>query len=301
MFVTYSTLKYRSLRSDRWGLILTRNLSIADGAYTFLVVLPVLLSNLTRSWVFGTELCRLAASLRYLFLCASTNFVTAVSIHRMLQGLSPLRDFIIFTEKSVAFSLLIWAYSSVVSIRLLAAPPDSVFDPEIAYCRFPGFVLGLENYIFTGVMLVLPFCIVMSSHLVLCHISRRQLSRTRRLRKQSLKAAPLAAKIRERRNIRRTATTLGTLSTLLLVSWLPNIIQHFLSLPGVRRWCFYLYFLNTAGNPIIYTLVNRDFKNYARRRIVSAISKDQAGSMYRTKMYTTKLSPLSTYLPSTAV
>ena len=46
IFVTYSTTNYRSIRFDRWGLILTRNLSIADGLYTIFVIFPVLINNL---------------------------------------------------------------------------------------------------------------------------------------------------------------------------------------------------------------------------------------------------------------
>ena len=55
----------------------------------------------------------------------------------------------------------------------------------------------------------------------------------------------------------------------------------------------YLYFLNTAGNPILYTLVNRDFKNYAKRQIVSFISKDYTEGNRRNRTYTARLSPLS--------
>ena len=90
------------------------------------------------------------------------------------------------------------------------------------------------------------------------------------------------------------------MSALLLVSWLPNILQHLLPLYGARwrhfrRAVMYLYFFNTAGNPILYTLVNRDFKNYAKRQIVLFISKDYnlSEGNQRNRTYTARLSPLS--------
>ena len=61
LFMLRSTL-HRSLRSDRLGVVLARNLSLADGLYTFLFILPVLLNHMSRAWVFGEELCTVAAS-----------------------------------------------------------------------------------------------------------------------------------------------------------------------------------------------------------------------------------------------
>jgi hypothetical protein len=302
IFVTYSTTNYRSIRFDRWGLILTRNLSIADGLYTIFVIFPVLINNLGKKWVFGDVSCHMSAGFRIILMLASTNFLTGVSLHRLLQGLNPLRDYITLTRNSVGVSLLVWVYSSLVSIRLFSYDTFKVtFDAEIAYCTFHGYRRSCENFIFTSVMLTIPFCIIILSHLVLYVISKRQLDRSKRIRKQSMKAPALAlaGKIRERRSIRRTVTTLGSLAGLLLVSWLPYILQHLLPLYGdrwkhFRRAVMYLYFLNTAGNPILYTLVNRDFKNYAKRQIVSFISKDVTDpGNRRNRTYTARLSPLS--------
>ena len=302
-FVTYSTTNYRSIRFDRWGLILTRNLSIADGLYTVFVIFPVLINNLGQKWVFGDATCNMAAGLRLILMLASTNFLTGVSLHRLLQGLNPLRDYITLTRNSVGVSLMVWLYSSLVSIRLLSYTTFQVgFDSEIAYCTFHGYRRSCENFIFTTVMLTIPFCIIILSHIVLYCISKKQLDRSKMIRKQSIKAPALvvAGKMRERRSIRRTVTTLGSLSALLLVSWLPNILQHLLPLYGARwrhfrRAVMYLYFFNTAGNPILYTLVNRDFKNYAKRQIVLFISKDYnlSEGNQRNRTYTARLSPLS--------
>lgn len=301
LFVTYSTTNYRSIRFDRWGLILTRNLSIADGLYTIFVIFPVLINNLGKKWVFGDVSCRMSAGFRIILMLASCNFLTGVSLHRLLQGLNPLRDYITLTRNSVGVSLMVWIYSSLVSIRLLSYNTFKVhFDAEIAYCTFQGYRKSCESFIYTTVMLTIPFCIIILSHLILYYISRKQLNRSKKIRKQSIKAPALAlaGRMRERRSLRRTVTTLGSLAALLLVSWLPNILEQLLPLYGhrwrhFRRAVMYLYFLNTAGNPILYTLVNRDFKNYAKRQIVSFISKDYTENNRRNRTYTARLSPLS--------
>lgn len=301
MFVTYSTTNYRSIRFDKWGLILTKNLSIADGLYAVFVVFPVLINNLGKQWVFGDVMCIWAAGLKFIFMLASTNFLTAVSLHRLIQGLNPLRDYITLTRNSVGVSLIIWTYSSLVTIRMLSFRNFYVrFDPEIAFCSFHGYRTSCENFIFTTVMLLIPFCIIIVSHLGLYHISKNQLARSRKIRQQSVNAASLGARKREGRSMQRTLKTLGSLSALLVVSWLPNIVNHLVLLEAdacrpFRRAVMYLYFLNTSGNPILYTLVNRDFKNYAKRQLVSMISKDFTETNPRgpNRTYTARLSPLS--------
>lgn len=302
IFVTYSSTNYRSIRFDRWGPILTRNLSIADGLYTLFVIFPVLINNLGRKWVFGEVSCHMSAGFRITLMLASTNFLTGVSVHRLLQGLNPLRDYITLTRNSVGLSVIVWIYSSLVSVRLFTYDTFQVrFDSEIAYCKFQGYRHSCENFIFTTVMLTIPFCIIITSHLLLYYISKKQLNRSKKIRKQSIKAPGLvnAGKLRERRGIRRTLSTLTSLAALLVISWLPNILFHLLPLHGYhwrhfRRAVMYLYFLNTVGNPILYTLVNRDFKNYAKRQIVSFISKDFNTEMNRrNRTYTARLSPLS--------
>lgn len=299
IFITYSTMCYRSIRMDRWGLILTRNLAIADGLYAVFVMFPVLVNNLTKGWTFGTVLCSWLGAMKYFFMLASTNFLTAVSLHRMIQGLNPLRDYMTTTKHSVAISLLIWLYSFIVPIRLLMGSSfPAVFNPDTAFCKFSGFRSSCENFIFSIVMLLIPFCVIIVSHLVLYYVSKMQLLRQRRRRKQSRKADTLTGKEWEKRGIRRTVTTLGSLSALICISWLPNIMKHWLPVRGetwrpFRRAVMYLYFLNTTGNPVLYTLVNRDFKNYARRQIASAISKEVADSSGKQRTCTARLSPLS--------
>lgn len=299
IFVTYSTFTYRSKRFDRCSFILFRNLSVADGIYATLVILPVLMNNISRSWMFGNVLCKWAAATRLTFLSASTNFLTAISIHRLVQAVNPLRNYIRQTKNNTVISLILWIYSSIASIRLLVCATFQVnYDPTIAYCIFGNYQDSTEHIVYTLSMLAIPFIIVIFSHAILCYISINRLTKSECIRKKSMKAVKLSKKRCKGKGITQTLLTLGSLSALLVVSWFPNVLTHLLGHKD-SRWrnfhvaAMYLYFLNTAGNPIIYTLVNREFKNYAKRQIVSVITKETNESSNRNRTYIAKISPLS--------
>ena len=303
IFVTYSTFTYRSKRFDRWSFILFRNLSVADGIYTVLVIFPVLLNNISRSWIFGHTLCQWAAALRFTFLLASTNFLTAVSINRLVQAVNPLRNYVSQTKNSTVISLLLWIYSSTVTIRLLAIKSfPAKFDLDIAYCIYDSYSESHENLVYSVTMLTIPFLIVLFSHMVLFYISMKRLTKSQCIRRKSRKAVKLSKKRCKGKGMTQTLLTLGSLSALLVVSWFPNILANILAheIKKSSEWkninisAMYLYFLNTAGNPIIYTLVNREFKNYAKRQIVSVITKEVIeNSNIRNRTCVAKISPLS--------
>eukprot|EP00116_Pleurobrachia_bachei_P005752 sb/3466014/ len=306
-FVVSLTFRYRSFRLDKWGLIFARNLSAADGLYSLLIISPILVTNLSKYWCFGPALCRAGAALRLFLLLSSVNFVTTISIHRMIQGIRPLRDYNNPASRFTTISLMIWLYSFVLSLRFLVGSAPSMFSVETGFCEFNFSVLHVvERYLYVSVLLIAPTAIVMTSHIVLCHVSRTQIARRIQIRKVSVRAHTTpnnTVRKRKDRGMKRTFLTLGALSSVILVSWVPNI-AHMLggtSLPDLYgRLATYLFFTNSVGNPILYTLVNRDFKNFARRRIVSAISRDVngiqntgPGGTIQPRTVATKLNPFS--------
>jgi hypothetical protein len=81
---------------------------------------------------------------------------------------------------------------------------------------------------------------------------------------------------------RKQATlTVGSLSLLLIISWLPGFIKRFGGMkgshPGLPKATIYLFFLNSFGNPILYTLCSNDFKKFVWKKIKQCCSKQEAG------------------------
>ena len=70
--------------------------------------------------------------------------------------------------------------------------------------------------------------------------------------------------------VQRAIFMIGGLSAVLIISWIPMMTKrfgwNFTSAPiYMKRATIYLYFLNTFANPLIYTLVNKEFAEYSKR------------------------------------
>ena len=103
-------------------------------------------------------------------------------------------------------------------------------------------------------------------------------------------------RVEERANY-RALIMVCSLSGLFIVSWTPYVIFTFLKIrspsvpPALDLLAFHCIFLNSFGNPILYTITNRRFGAYVKGVLLSMIcsnKREQPESPRSSAMDTTK-------------
>ena len=103
----------------------------------------------------------------------------------------------------------------------------------------------------------------------------------------------------KRRHPRWAVVTIGGLSTLLILSWLPTLLKRFwlhsASSFSLKRATMYLYFLSSFANPILYTIVNRDFCTFTIKYLRRLFGRnDQNNDLSMSRRDNTVMSGVST-------
>ena len=155
----------------------------------------------------------------------------------------------------------------VPPVMYLVHDTVAVFEPLTSDCsvKFEG--KGTIDMFIAGPWVLLPFIGIIICNLWLLVIASKAAARLGRSAKQA-------------------TLTIGAVSGLFVVSWLPYIARKLIIMmtDDEANWNLrpdiIFYELSAFGNPIIYTIVNNRFKRYLKSRILGMCSKSQRQSLF---------------------
>ena len=262
--VIYCSMEYGSFKMDGATIAFVRQIAISDILFILIYSVPIAVTHLFHRWVLGSWVCLILGHGVTVPVMASINFILAVSLHRYLRCKYPHSVREITATKATQISIAIWLFSLALAIYNIASGKSVEFNGKLAACTFH---FGHSAYN-VGVMILLtlfPFIAITVINLILWVYV------TNLLKQHS--GSPTG-----RSNV--ALLTTAAVTGLFWISWSATVVrfhysaivdEHDVSV-GMEK-ARYLYMLGAYGNPLIYTMVNRGFRDFIRHLLKRIYTK----------------------------
>ena len=250
--VLYSSVRYNAIRLDRVSLILVQNLAVADIIYTLCVILPQLITYVAGQWVLGKVYCFISAQISFIPGSANALTVLLITSYRLWLVTHPFSS----TSKNKARIVvaITWVLASAGTVISLSYKSSSTFNPQNGKCMsgvYENLAAQALFKIALAVIVMIPLLVITVENIVLCFIAVKS-SRRHENSKVNYKALLMVC----------------ALSGLFILSWVPYIIFTLMKsknpeIPqALDLLAFHCIYINSFGNPILYTLTNKRFGLY---------------------------------------
>ena len=250
--VIFASLKYGTFKMDGATIVFVRNIAISDMVVILMYGVPIGITNIARTWVFGATMCKIIGYAVSIPAFASINFILIVSIHRYLRCRYPNSAITgIDQKKANIIAVIVWFFSCVFIVYTLIVHGKSDFNAKLAVCSF---IYGrdIPNIVIMSLLTLVPFIVITVINIVLWAYVRTYL--------------------KSHGHSTHTTTALVTTAAvtgLFWVMWSPTVVRFHLSaikgedwIPAWLEKMRYLYMLGAYLNPVIYTLINKSFRDF---------------------------------------
>ncbi|XP_064480645.1 dopamine receptor 1-like [Ornithodoros turicata] len=308
---------YTDRRLRKLGNLFLVSLALADLFVSSLVMTFAVINDLMGYWAFGSQFCNVWIAFDVMCSTASILNLCAISMDRFLHIKDPLRYSRWMTKRVVLGTIAgIWLVSAFISFLPISLgwhrprAESLVIVDGLTTCALD---LSKEYAVTSSLISFYMPCVVMVALYTRLYIyARRHVQNIRAVTKpmncQKNSASP-TAKFRNAGHQssslhvmdHKAAITLGIIVGVFLICWVPffcaNIVAAFCK-TCISDDCFkfltWLGYLNSALNPIIYSIFNTEFRD-AFRKVITAhacckVFADRARShsdlSYRTKRST---------------
>ncbi|KAL1122691.1 hypothetical protein AAG570_003018 [Ranatra chinensis] len=256
ILVILSVFTYRPLRIVQNFFIVS--LAVADLTVALLVLPFNVAYSILGRWVFGIHVCKMWLTSDVMCCTASILNLCAIALDRYWAITDPINY---ARKRSLKRVLLmiggVWILSGVISSPPLAGWNDW---PEVFHSSTPCQLTSQQGYVIYSSLgsFYIPLLIMTIVYAEIFVATRRRLRE--RARASKLNAV--------KQNERRAARTLGIIMGVFVVCWLPFFLMYVI-LPFCSTCCpsdklinfiTWLGYINSALNPIIYTIFNLDFR-----------------------------------------
>lgn len=257
--VIYSSLRYNAIKIDKISLILVQSLALADILYSFCVILPQFITYAAGRWVLGHVYCIVMAQIGIIPVSANTLTVLAITSYRLRVILSPFSTIQTKTIKKIIAG--IWGIALVPTTVFISYRSKSTFHVENGRCLsdiYDNDAARIPVMTLVGLIVILPLFAISIFNSILTVIAVRH----------------SAGRNNDRKSY-RALVMVCALSGLFIVSWTPYIVFTFMKMrttklsPVLDLLSFHCIFINSFGNPILYSLTNRRFGKYVRGLLTS--------------------------------
>ena len=272
--VIFASFKYGTFKMDGVTVVFVRNIAISDVVMILMYAVPIGVTHIARGWVFGKAMCKIIGHAVTIPAFASINFILIVSIHRYLRCRFPHSVVASINKKKAnIIAVLVWFFSCVFIAYTFIIHVESNFNVRLAVCSFT-YGRDIPNVIIMSLLTLVPFIVITVINLVLWVYVRAYL------------------KSHGHSTQTKTAVlTTAAVTGLFWVMWSPTVVRFHLSAlkgePWIPNWLEktrYLYMLGAYLNPLIYTLINKSFRDYLLTllRQTDCICKCKIGRNWKT-------------------
>ena len=269
-YVIYSNLNLRTLRN-----IFTASLAASDFLLACTDMVSVVVAKLSTDYQPSSSICYLVLLSGVLFSSGSVFSLTAMSVNRYVAIRFPLRyRHIITPKRSTLILFLIWiAAMALATPPLLWRPADVVCNsaatPSSAHF-IPELLYMICEWFF---WFILPAVTISFCNFRILGIARRQARLIAAAEVPCVCNFVTSSKVRAMSiNDRKASRMVTLLMAFWLVCWLPfftvltihKFVPNFVP-PSLMTIFLCLMFCNSAGNPFLLTLFNKEMKTGIKR------------------------------------
>ena len=258
----------RELRRTETHIFIV-NLSLTDISVALLCMPFAIVTAVTQDWIFSNAVCQLNGFLNVFFLLTSILTLTAISVHKYIGVVQPTKKKI-FTRKRTIFAVLwVWLQALLTALTPILGWNSYEHIPGRTQCsvKVPrdNKLSELTNCLFIIVCgFVIPLGIMSFSYLKIFQTVKIH---TKRVRSHSFGEEQSAFL-----NERRITITLFIILAVFLACWTPfSVLTIYATLAGSELpkyfsvAAYWLGFLNSAMNPVIYALRTKEFRQGYRQ------------------------------------
>ena len=250
LFVLITSHVYKSISVDSVTIIFIRHLAAADCLFIINTVLPTLISVLCRNWVLGKVLCDLTAHFNFMPILLNVHLVLYLSLYKLLVCLFPMRMRNIGGAHAKFFVVIAYLSSGVELVLSVTLGKVGVYKVPVYRCLSMVYKLYPSLMAWSAALRFgVPTLLITLCNIWVLAVARR---RTR----QSVQTMAVV--------------TVGAVSGLFVLSWAPKLIYITVvsitkeQVPWAVAFSHYFPFINSVGNPIIYTFTNRRYGQFVR-------------------------------------
>ncbi|XP_072253823.1 trace amine-associated receptor 13c-like [Leuresthes tenuis] len=254
LLVIISISHYRQLHTPTNILLLS--LAVSDFLVGLMTMPGEIILN-TSCWFLGDLMCFLYNYLSYIITSASVGDMVLISIDRYVAICDPLHYPTRVTERRVKLCVcLCWFCSAVYSLLFVKDDLTLLGRHNSCYGECVVFI----DYISGSIDLVLTFFLPVSVITVLyMRVFVVAVSQARAMRSHVTAAKlQLSVTIKTKKSELKAATILGVLMIVFLICFIPyycvSLVGADLLNSSSASFVFYLFYLNSCLNPVIYTL-----------------------------------------------
>jgi len=259
----------RELRRTETHIFIV-NLSLTD-IFVALLCMPFsMITAVTQEWIFSNALCQLNGFLNVFFLLTSILTLTAISIHKYIGVVQPTKRKIFTRKRTIMAVAWVWVQALMTALTPILGWNEYEHIPGRTQCsvKVPrnSEVSELTNCLFIIICgFVIPLGIMNFSYL---KIFRTVKIHTKRVKSHSFSDDQKSAFLNER----RITVTLFIILAAFLACWSPfSVLTIYATLAGHELSkhfsvvAYWLGFLNSAMNPLIYALRTKEFRQGYRQ------------------------------------
>ena len=267
LLIVLTTSKFNPISQiDTCTVIFIKHLSIADILYIVTRILPATISHIAGGWVLGAIFCDIEGHIYFVPALASVNLVLAITTFKLFVLKFPLKARTFSSCAAHIITATIWIHSSVVAFLVLALKVPSVVNPKIeTIC---------ETILNNTVKLEYSLGVVKNVQLWIPAILNPFF--TIALWFLAYKHARIMKRVNADVSTHKAVITVLAVGLLFFVLWLPAVIEeawrHFAP-PGVEiplalnKAHITIYWITTFCNPIFYVLINRRYRDAAKKHL----------------------------------
>lgn len=259
----------RELRRTETHIFIV-NLSLTD-IFVALLCMPFsMITAVTGEWIFGNATCQLNGFLNVFFLLTSILTLTAISIHKYIGVVQPTKRKIFTRKRTIMAVAWVWVQALLTALTPILGWNEYEHIPGRTQCsvKVPrdNEVSELTNCLFIIICgFVIPLGIMNFSYL---KIFRTVKIHSRHVKSHSFGDDQKSAFLNER----RITVTLFIILAAFLACWSPfSVLTIYATLAGHELSkhfsvaAYWLGFLNSAMNPLIYALRTKEFRQGYRQ------------------------------------
>lgn len=240
--------------------ILIVNLAIADILQSLNIIFMIV-SLLSDGWIFGYSLCQFCGWSNVTFIFTSLLSLALISLNRFFSVVKVAWKHFFTVRSTVLMVAAAWSMAGLHGL----APVFGWSAYEYRRGKFMCALLFSRSYSFTMVTMLVAVSLPFAT---LCYTTQRIIRHIKQSNTRVVNSTSMAE--RKRREENRISWMLLSVIFCFLSFYLPGSILNFIqmgfgndySLPfRLDAWSVILAMFNHANNPVIYCVLNRNFRN----------------------------------------